>query len=158
MGIKIFLAGIVNAIVVIFIWMNSLGRDREFVTHPGVMTFAWLYSFTEPGARRDIRSSRVTSYISEITEFHPFILVLSLIPPLDSCISSCKTSRLAQRRQGLGNPWLPWQFVAMANHCYYQKCFPYFLFVIIRLCIQLIMVFSPMRKNSLLTRILPFPW
>lgn len=41
MGVQIFLVEIVNAIVVIFMWMNSLGRDQEVVTHTGVMIFAW---------------------------------------------------------------------------------------------------------------------
>lgn len=41
MGIQIFLVEIFNAIGVIFMWMNSLGKDWEVVTHTGVMTFAW---------------------------------------------------------------------------------------------------------------------
>lgn len=32
MGIQVFLVEIVNAIVVIFMWMNNLGKDWEVIT------------------------------------------------------------------------------------------------------------------------------
>ena len=106
MGVQIFLVEIVNAIVVIFMWKNSMGRTGKLshVQWAGVMTYAWCYNFRAPEARRDIPSSRVTSYISEITEFYPFVLVWSPVTQFDWCSSSCETSRLAAEASRTGVP------------------------------------------------------
>lgn len=41
LGIWVFLVEIVSAMVVIFVWMNSLGKDGEVVTRTGAVTFVW---------------------------------------------------------------------------------------------------------------------
>lgn len=41
LGIWVFLVEIVSAMVVIFVWMNSLGKDGEVVTPTGAVTFVW---------------------------------------------------------------------------------------------------------------------
>lgn len=68
-GFQVVLAEIVSAAVVIFMWMNSLGKDQEAITHTGdICVVMQLHRARGP---RGIRSSGVTSYVSAITECHP---------------------------------------------------------------------------------------
>lgn len=96
--------GIFLAVVVVSMWVNSPGEDWEglgIIPCP-VSRCGDTCEVTEL-QRRDITSWRVTSEIPEITEFHPFFLVLSPFPPSERCLSSCGTSRRAQDTKDWGS-------------------------------------------------------